>query len=291
MSRVIKRNGEEVSFDLSKIVNAIKAANEEVDNIFRMNEYQIQAIANDIAQQVQSSTHAVNVEDIQDMVETGIMSMRGYEVAQKYVRYRYKRELARKSNTTDNGILALIEHLNEEVKQENSNKNPIINSTQRDYMAGEVSKDLTRRVLLPEDIVRAHEQGIIHFHDSDYFAQKEHNCDLINLEDMLQNGTVISDTMIEKPHSFFTACNVTTQIVAQVASNQYGGQSFTLAHLAPFVDISRKKIRKLVIEERELCGESMDDEIIHKITERRLLDEITQRYSDDSVSADYSDDM
>ena len=274
MSRVIKRNGEEVSFDLSKIVNAIKAANEEVDNIFRLNEYQIQAIANDIAQQVQSSTHAVNVEDIQDMVETGIMSMRGYEVAQKYVRYRYKRELARKSNTTDNGILALIEHLNEEVKQENSNKNPIINSTQRDYMAGEVSKDLTRRVLLPEDIVQAHEQGIIHFHDSDYFAQKEHNCDLINLEDMLQNGTVISDTLIEKPHSFFTACNVTTQIVAQVASNQYGGQSFTLAHLAPFVDISRKKIRKLVIEERELCGESMDDEIIHKITERRLLDEI-----------------
>ena len=274
MSRVIKRNGEEVSFDLSKIVNAIKAANAEVDNIFRMNEYQIQAIANDIAQQVQSSTHAVNVEDIQDMVETGIMSMRGYEVAQKYVRYRYKRELARKSNTTDNGILALIEHLNEEVKQENSNKNPIINSTQRDYMAGEVSKDLTCRVLLPEDIVRAHEQGIIHFHDSDYFAQKEHNCDLINLEDMLQNGTVISDTLIEKPHSFFTACNVTTQIVAQVASNQYGGQSFTLAHLAPFVDISRKKIRKLVIEERELCGESMDDEIIHKITERRLLDEI-----------------
>ena len=274
MSRVIKRNGEEVSFDLSKIVNAIKAANAEVDNIFRMNEYQIQAIANDIAQQVQSSTHAVNVEDIQGMVETGIMSMRGYEVAQKYVRYRYKRELARKSNTTDNGILALIEHLNEEVKQENSNKNPIINSTQRDYMAGEVSKDLTRRVLLPEDIVRAHEQGIIHFHDSDYFAQKEHNCDLINLEDMLQNGTVISDTLIEKPHSFFTACNVTTQIVAQVASNQYGGQSFTLAHLAPFVDISRKKIRKLVIEERELCGESMDEEIIHKITERRLLDEI-----------------
>ena len=172
MSRVIKRNGEEVSFDLSKIVNAIKAANAEVDNIFRMNEYQIQAIANDIAQQVQSSTHAVNVEDIQDMVETGIMSMRGYEVAQKYVRYRYKRELARKSNTTDNGILALIEHLNEEVKQENSNKNPIINSTQRDYMAGEVSKDLTRRVLLPEDIVRAHEQGIIHFHDADYFAQE-----------------------------------------------------------------------------------------------------------------------
>ena len=200
--------------------------------------------------------------------------MRGYEVAQKYVRYRYKRELARKSNTTDNGILSLIEHINEEVKQENSNKNPVINSTQRDYMAGEVSKDLTRRMLLPEDIVQAHEEGIIHFHDSDYFAQKEHNCDLINLEDMLQNGTVISETMIEKPHSFFTACNVTTQIVAQVASNQYGGQSFSLAHLAPFVDISRKKLRKAVVEERKACGESMDEDIINRITEKRLRDEV-----------------
>ena len=219
-------------------------------------------------------THAVNVEDIQDMVETGIMEMRGYEVAQKYVRYRYKRELSRKSNTTDNGILALIDHMNEEVKQENSNKNPVINSTQRDYMAGEVSKDLTRRVLLPEDIVKAHEEGIIHFHDSDYFAQKEHNCDLLNLEDMLQNGTVISETMIEKPHSFFTACNVTTQIVAQVASNQYGGQSFTLSHLAPFVDISRQKLRKAVIAERTECGESLDETIINKITERRLREEV-----------------
>lgn len=208
------------------------------------------------------------------MVETGIMEMRGYEVAQKYVRYRYKRELARKSNTTDNGILSLIEHINEEVKQENSNKNPVINSTQRDYMAGEVSKDLTKRMLLPEEIVQAHEAGIIHFHDSDYFAQKEHNCDLINLEDMLQNGTVISETMIEKPHSFFTACNVTTQIVAQVASNQYGGQSFSLAHLAPFVDISRQKLRRAVIEERRECNESMDEEIINKITEKRLRDEI-----------------
>ena len=216
----------------------------------------------------------MNVEDIQDLVETSIMEMRGYEVAQKYVRYRYKRELARKTNTTDDGILALIEHLNEEVNQENSNKNPVINSTQRDYMAGEVSKDLSRRVLLPEEIVQAHEEGIIHFHDSDYFAQKEHNCDLINLEDMLQNGTVISETLIEKPHSFFTACNVTTQIVAQVASNQYGGQSFTLAHLAPFVDISRQKIRKCVIAEREECGESMDEEIISKVTERRLKEEI-----------------
>ncbi len=202
------------------------------------------------------------------------MEMRGYEVAQKYVRYRYKRELTRKSNTTDNGILALIEHLNEEVNQENSNKNPVINSTQRDYMAGEVSKDLSRRVLLPEEVVQAHEEGIIHFHDSDYFAQKEHNCDLINLEDMLQNGTVISETMIEKPHSFFTACNVTTQIVAQVASNQYGGQSFSLAHLAPFVDISRKKIRNAVVEERKDCRESLDDMIIDRVTERRLREEI-----------------
>ncbi|GAB6955446.1 anaerobic ribonucleoside-triphosphate reductase [Mediterraneibacter glycyrrhizinilyticus JCM 13369] len=273
-TRIIKRNGKEVDFDVEKITNAISKANDEMDRIHQLSEYQIEAIADTIAQEVEKSTHAVHVEDIQDMVETGIMEMRGYEVAQKYVRYRYKRELKRKSNTTDNGILALLEHINEEVKQENSNKNPIINSTQRDYMAGEVSKDLSKRVLLPEEIVQAHEAGIIHFHDTDYFAQKEHNCDLINLEDMLQNGTVISETMIEKPHSFFTACNVTTQIVAQVASNQYGGQSFTLAHLAPFVDISRKKIRKNVIEERKECGESLDEAIISKVTERRLKDEI-----------------
>ena len=273
-TRVIKRNGEEVSFDLSKIISAISKANREVDPIHRMNEYQIMAIAEKIAQQTEEAMHAVNVEDIQNMVETGIMEMRGYEVAQKYVRYRYKRELTRKSNTTDNGILALIEHLNEEVKQENSNKNPVINSTQRDYMAGEVSKDLSRRVLLPEEIVRAHEAGLIHFHDMDYYAQKEHNCDLINLEDMLQNGTVISETMIEKPHSFFTACNVTTQIVAQVASNQYGGQSFTLSHLAPFVDVSRQKLRKSVIEERIEAGESLDEEIICKVTEHRLKEEV-----------------
>ena len=273
-TNVIKRNGEEVHFDLDKIVNAIKAANNEVDLLHQLNDYQIMAIADTISQQIHRMTHAVNVEDIQDMVETGIMEMRGYEVAQKYVRYRYKRELSRKSNTTDNGILALIDHMNEEVKQENSNKNPVINSTQRDYMAGEVSKDLTRRVLLPEDIVKAHEEGIIHFHDSDYFAQKEHNCDLLNLEDMLQNGTVISETMIEKPHSFFTACNVTTQIVAQVASNQYGGQSFTLSHLAPFVDISRQKLRKAVIAERTECGEALDEAIINKITERRLREEV-----------------
>ena len=261
-------------FDISKIRNAIAAANKEVDRIHQLNDYQIQAVSDKVASQIKASSHAVNVENIQDMVETGIMEMRGYEVAQKYVRYRYMRSLARKANTTDDGILALIDQANEEVKQENSNKNPVINSTQRDYMAGEVSKDLTKRILLPDDIVKAHEEGIIHFHDSDYFAQKEHNCDLINLEDMLQNGTVISETLIEKPHSFFTACNVTTQIVAQVASNQYGGQSFTLSHLAPFVDISRQKIRANIIKEREACGESMDEEIINKITELRLHDEI-----------------
>ncbi|MBO6111855.1 MAG: anaerobic ribonucleoside-triphosphate reductase [Lachnospiraceae bacterium] len=271
---VIKRNGQEVSFDITKIVNAIVKANREVDRIHQMNEYQIQAVADNIASEVGHSSHAVNVEDIQELVERGIMEMRGFEVAQKYVRYRYKRNLARKSNTTDDGILSLIDQANEEVKQENSNKNPVINSTQRDYMAGEVSKDLTKRVLLPEEIVRAHEEGIIHFHDSDYFAQREHNCDLINLEDMLQNGTVISETLIEKPHSFFTACNVTTQIVAQVASNQYGGQSFTLSHLAPFVDVSRQKIRKEVTEERKECGESLDDKIIDRLTEIRLAEEI-----------------
>ena len=233
-TKIIKRNGEEVTFDLDKIINAITKANEEVTKIHQMNQYQIMAIAEKVADQVANSSHAVNVEDIQNMVETGIMEMRGYEVAQKYVRYRFKRELRRKSNTTDDGILSLL------------------------------------------DNIRAHEEGIIHFHDSDYFAQREHNCDLINLEDMLQNGTVISETLIEKPHSFFTACNVTTQIVAQVASNQYGGQSFTLAHLAPFVDISRKKLRKNVVKERKVIGESMDDAIIDKITEMRLYDEIKQ---------------
>ena len=274
MKNVIKRNGKEVKFDLSKIVHAIEKANHEVDPIFQLNSFQIQAAADSVVKKIQAKSYAVNVEEIQDMVETAIMEMRGYEVAQKYVRYRYKREMARKANSTDDDILALIDQANEELKQENSNKNPVINSTQRDYMAGEVSKDLTRRLLLPEDIVHAHEEGMIHFHDSDYYAQKEHNCDLINLEDMLQNGTVISETMIEKPHSFFTACNVTTQIVAQVASNQYGGQSFTLSHLAPFVDISRQKIREAVIEERKETGESMDEEIITKIVNRRLREEI-----------------
>ena len=274
MKNVIKRNGKEVKFDVSKIVHAIEKANHEVDPIYQLNSFQIQAAADSVVKKIQAKSYAVNVEEIQDMVETAIMEMRGYEVAQKYVRYRYKREMARKANSTDDDILALIDQANEELKQENSNKNPVINSTQRDYMAGEVSKDLTRRLLLPEDIVHAHEEGMIHFHDSDYYAQKEHNCDLINLEDMLQNGTVISETMIEKPHSFFTACNVTTQIVAQVASNQYGGQSFTLSHLAPFVDISRQKIREAVIEERKETGESMDEEIITKIVNRRLREEI-----------------
>ena len=273
-TNVIKRNGEEVDFNSQKIINAVHKANEEVDRLHQMNDYQIIAIADNIANKVNESTHAVNVEDIQDMVETGIMAMRGYEVAQKYVRYRYKRELTRKSNTTDNGILSLLDNINEEVNQENSNKNPVINSTQRDYMAGEVSKDLSRRVLLPEEIVRAHEEGIIHFHDTDYFAQREHNCDLINLEDMLQNGTVITDTLIERPHSFSTACNIATQIIAQVASNQYGGQSISLTHLAPFVDVSRKKIAAEV--EVEMEGLDVSAERKKEIVERRLRNEINR---------------
>ena len=273
-TKIIKRNGEEVTFDVTKIINAVEKANADTPRIHQLNEEQIAAVADGVVRRVQESSHAVNVEDIQDMVEIGIMEMRGYEVAQKYVRYRFKRELTRKSNTTDNNILSLLDQINENVKQENSNKNPTINSTQRDYMAGEVSKDLTMRVLLPEDVVHAHNEGIIHFHDSDYYAQREHNCDLVNLEDMLNNGTVISETLIERPHSFFTACNVTAQIVAQVASNQYGGQSITLAHLAPFVDVSRQKIRAKVIEQRQECGECLDESIIARVTEKRLKDEI-----------------
>ena len=274
--RVIKRNGEEVVFDVQKILNAIRKANNEVEPIHRLNEYQIEAVGKIVMDQISLSNHATAVEDIQDMVERGIMEMRGYEVAQIYVRYRYKRDMARKANTTDDGILALIDQINEEVKQENSNKNPTINSTQRDYMAGEVSKDLTRRILLPDEITQAHEQGIIHFHDSDYFAQKEHNCDLINLKDMLENGTCISETKIDPPHSFYTACNVTTQIVAQVASNQYGGQSFSLGHLAPFVQVSRDKITKEVMKERDEVGVNYSDEQLKMIVERRLRDEITR---------------
>ena len=273
---IIKRDGKEVPFEEIKIVNAVKKANNEIQDIYQLSERQIRAISNNVREQVEASLHTVSVEEIQDMVEKEIMQMRGYEVAQKYVRYRYTRELARKANSTDNGILALLERINEEVKQENSNKNPIINSTQRDYMAGEVSKDLSSRVLLPEEIVNAHNEGIIHFHDMDYYAQKEHNCDLINLEDMLENGTVINGTRIDKPNSFSVACNVTTQIVAQVASNQYGGQSFSLAHLAPFVDISRKKIRTQVEAERRENGDVMDAAIIDRVTERRLKIEVAQ---------------
>ncbi len=274
--RIIKRDGKEVPFEEEKIINAVSKANHEIEDIYKLSECQIRAIAANVKDQVAGSLHTVSVEEIQDMVEKGIMQMRGYEVAQKYVRYRYTRELARKANSTDNGILALLERINEEVKQENSNKNPIINSTQRDYMAGEVSKDLSSRILLPEEIIRAHNEGIIHFHDMDYYAQKEHNCDLINLQDMLENGTVINGTRIDKPHSFSTACNVTTQIVAQVASNQYGGQSFSLAHLAPFVDISRQRIRAEVIEEREACGDILDDSIVERVVKSRLAREVTQ---------------
>ncbi len=274
--RIIKRDGKEVDFEEEKIVSAISKANHEIEDIYKLSECQIRAIANNVKDQVAESLHTVSVEEIQDMVEKGIMQMRGYEVAQKYVRYRYTRELARKANSTDNGILALLERINEEVKQENSNKNPVINSTQRDYMAGEVSKDLSSRILLPEEIIQAHNEGIIHFHDMDYYAQKEHNCDLINLQDMLENGTVINGTRIDKPHSFSIACNVTTQIVAQVASNQYGGQSFSLAHLAPFVDVSRQRIRAEVEKERKACGDSMDPEIIARVTASRLAREVTQ---------------
>lgn len=273
-TRVIKRNGEEVEFNPEKISNAIQKANNEVEEHKSLSLLQIADVTNRVSDRIESASHAVNVESIQDMVEVGIMQEGGYEIAQKYVRYRYQREIARKANTTDSEILSLIECNNEEVNQENSNKDASINSTQRDYMAGQVSKDLTMRLLLPKEIVDAHKEGIIHFHDSDYYAQKEHNCDLINLEDMLQNGTVISDTLIEKPHSFYTACNVTTQIVAQVASNQYGGQSFSLAHLAPFVDISRKKLRKEVQEEFESLGLSSNDTKLEEIVKKRLADEI-----------------
>lgn len=271
---VIKRNGAEVEFDIDKIIHAIQGANRQVPERKRMTEVQIRRIAESVTVACDDLGRSPAVEEIQDFVEQAIMQHGAYEVAKQYITYRYTRSLVRQSNTTDDKILSLIECNNEEAKQENSNKNPVINSTQRDYMAGEVSRDLTKRILLPEEITAAHEAGIIHFHDSDYYAQKEHNCDLINLEDMLQNGTVISETMIEKPHSFYTACNITTQIIAQVASNQYGGQSFSLAHLAPFVDISRKKLREHVIADRKACGESMDDEIIDKITERRLREEV-----------------
>ena len=273
--KVIKRNGAEVEFDIDKIVTAITKANNAVPEAIRMTQVQIQRISDSVAVSCDTLGRAPSVEEIQDMVERQIMQHGAYEVAKAYITYRYTRTLVRQSNTTDDKILTLIDRNNEEVKQENSNKNPVINSTQRDYMAGEVSKDLSSRILLPQDIVEAHNEAIIHFHDMDYYAQREHNCDLINLEDMLQNGTVISETKIEKPHSFYTACNITTQIIAQVASNQYGGQSFSLAHLAPFIDISRQKLRRQVIEDRIACGEPLDDEIIDKITEHHLKNEIS----------------
>ena len=271
---VLKRNGEEVTFDRQKIFNAISAANKEVAPIHQLNKYQIEAVTKNVTEKIEEMSHIVSVEEIQDMVEVAIMEMRGYEVAQKYVRYRHKRELARKSNTTDEGILALINLSNEEIKQENSNKNPTVNSTQRDYMAGEVSKDLTMRVLLPEDIVKAHKEGIIHFHDSDYFAQKMYNCCLVNLKDMFENETVISGTKIETPKSFYTGCNIATQVVDQVASNQYGGQTITLSDLAPFVDVSRKKITQKVKEELAESGLSATDKQIAKIVHKRLKEEI-----------------
>ena len=272
--RVIKRNGAEVEFDIVKIIAAVTKANNVVDEEARMTPVQIQRIAESVELSCQSLGRAPTVEEIQDFVEHQIMAHGAFEVAKRYITYRYNRSLVRKSNTTDDKILSLIECNNEEAKQENSNKNPVVNSTQRDYMAGEVSRDLTNRLLLPEDIVKAHEEGIIHFHDTDYYAQHMHNCDLVNLEDMLQNGTVITGTLIEKPHSFATACNIATQIVAQVASNQYGGQSISLTHLAPFVDVSRQKIRKQVLAEVEALGVDPTEDKITEIVEKRLREEI-----------------
>ena len=272
--KVIKRNGAEVDFDIVKIIAAVTKANNVVDEAERMTPVQIQRIAESVELECQKLDRAPTVEEIQDFVETHIMAHGAYEVAKRYITYRYSRSLVRKANTTDDKILSLIECNNEEAKQENSNKNPVVNSTQRDYMAGEVSRDLAARLLLPADIVKAHEDGIIHFHDTDYYAQHMHNCDLVNLEDMLQNGTVITGTLIEKPHSFATACNIATQIVAQVASNQYGGQSISLTHLAPFVDISRQKIRKTVLSEMADIGFMPGEEKIAEITEKRLREEI-----------------
>ena len=272
--RVIKRNGAEVEFDIVKIIAAVTKANDVVDEEARMTPVQIQRIAESVEFSCQSLGRAPTVEEIQDFVEHQIMAHGAFEVAKRYITYRYNRSLVRKSNTTDDKILSLIECNNEEAKQENSNKNPVVNSTQRDYMAGEVSRDLTNRLLLPEDIVKAHEEGIIHFHDTDYYAQHMHNCDLVNLEDMLQNGTVITGTLIERPHSFATACNIATQIVAQVASNQYGGQSISLAHLAPFVQVSRDKIRGEVAAEIKALGVEVGEDKITEITEKRLRDEI-----------------
>lgn len=272
--KIIKRNGAEVPFDIQKIEVAVTKANNSVAEADRMTPVQIGRIAESVELQCQKMNRAPTVEEIQDMVEHHIMAHGAFEVAKHYITYRYTRSLVRRANTTDDKILSLIECNNEEAKQENSNKNPVVNSTQRDYMAGEVSRDITNRLLLPQDIVEAHEEGIIHFHDTDYFAQHMHNCDLVNLEDMLQNGTVITGTMIEKPHSFATACNIATQIVAQVASNQYGGQSISLTHLAPFVEVSRQKIRRIVLAEMASIGVDPGEEKIHELVEARLREEI-----------------
>ena len=272
--KIIKRNGSEVAFDITKIIVAITKANDSVEEVDRMTPVQIQRIAESVELQCQKIGRAPTVEEIQDMVEHYIMAHGAFEVAKHYITYRYTRSLVRKSNTTDDKILSLIECNNEEAKQENSNKNPVVNSTQRDYMAGEVSRDLSERILLPQEIVEAHREGIIHFHDSDYYAQHMHNCDLVNLDDMLQNGTVITGTLIERPHSFATACNIATQIVAQVASNQYGGQSISLTHLAPFVEVSRQKIRKIVQGEMASIGVDPGEEKISELVETRLREEI-----------------
>ena len=274
--KIIKRNGSEVVFDIEKIINAVTKANNAVEEAVRMTPLQIQRIAQSVAISCEEMGRSPSVEEIQDLVEKAIMAHGAFEVAKVYITYRYTRSLLRQSNTTDDRILSLIECNNEEVKQENANKNPTINAVQRDYMAGEVSKDLTSRLLLPQDIVAAHDAGIIHFHDSDYFAQHMHNCDLVNLEDMLQNGTVISGTLIEKPHSFSTACNIATQIIAQVASNQYGGQSISLTHLAPFVQISRERIRKNVEQEMAAFGVEVPEEKISAVVEARLRDEVSR---------------
>ena len=272
--KIIKRNGSEVTFDIEKIVNAIKGANGDVEESLRLTPREITFAAENVREECERAGHAVSVEEIQDMVEDQIMALDKFEVARQYIIYRYVQSLKRQSNTTDDKILSLIECNNEEVKQENSNKNPTVNSVQRDYMAGEVSKDLTMRMLLPAEVVEAHNEGVIHFHDADYFAQHMHNCDLVNLDDMLQNGTVISGTLIEKPHSFSTACNIATQIIAQVASNQYGGQSISLTHLAPFVEVSRQKIRREVLAELETMGVEAVEEKVSEVVEKRLRDEI-----------------
>ena len=274
--KIIKRSGQEVAYDISKIIAAVRKANNSVVDAEKMTDRQIDVIADNMIRQCEKMNRSLSVEEIQDMVENEIMNQRAFTVARSYITYRYRRALVRKANSTDEQILSLLECSNEEVKQENSNKNPTVNSVQRDYMAGEVSKDITKRFLLPNDIVEAHEKGIIHFHDADYFAQHMHNCCLVNLEDMLQNSTVISETMIDKPKSFSTACNIATQAIAQIASSQYGGQSISLSHLAPFVQVSREKLRKQVRLEFDRADLEMDEEKINQIAEMRVKEEINR---------------